>query len=410
MAHHVAVGEIQDDDIIVPGFDALHAFLTDLRGAHLRLEVIGGHLGRGDQHPVPTGEDGLTSAVEEEGDVGVFLRLGDAELGHAHFAEVLAQAVVYQYPGERHLHIGHGGVVLRVADIGQGEELPGKAVELGVHQGPGDLPGPVRAEIEEDDAVVVGDGPVGITDHRFHKFVGDALFIGLFYRVHRVGVVNGALAVDHGVIGLFHPVPTLVPVHGVITAHNRGDFAHADFLALGHSLSHEARAGGGGHVPSVQEGVNVDPSEPLVLRHLQEGEEVGQVGVNAAVGQEAEQVQGGALLQAGVHGVEIGGVLEKAAVLNGAGNPGQVLEDHPAAADVGVAHLAVAHLPVGQAHVQPGGGEGGVGELLEEFIQPGGFRGFDGVSRLPAAGAEAVHDNQSSRCFVHKQSPSLIGP
>ena len=69
------------------------------------------------------------------------------------------------------------------------------------------------------------------------------------------------------------------------------------------------------------------------------------------------------------------------------------LIDHPAAADVGVAHLAVAHLPVGQAHVQPGGGEGGVGELLEELVQPGRFRGFDGVSRLAAAGAEAIHDD-----------------
>ena len=93
--------------------------------------------------------------------------------------------------------------------------------------------------------------------------------------------------------------------------------------------------------------------------------------------------------------------MEKAAVLNGAGDAGQVLEDHPAAADVGVAHLAVAHLPIGQAHVQPGGGEGGVGELLEEAVQPGRFGGFDGVARFSAAGPEAVHDDQSSRCLIH---------
>ena len=42
------------------------------------------------------GEDGLAAAIEEEGHVGVLLRLRDAELGHAHFAQVLAQAVVHQ--------------------------------------------------------------------------------------------------------------------------------------------------------------------------------------------------------------------------------------------------------------------------------------------------------------------------
>ena len=52
---------------------------------------------------------------------------------------------------------------------------------------------------------------------------------------------------------------------------------------------------------------------------------------------------------------------KKLAVFDGPADPGQVLKDHPAAADVGVAHLAVAHLPGGQTHVQAGGGEGGVG-------------------------------------------------
>ncbi len=89
------------------------------------------------------------------------------------------------------------------------------------------------------------------------------------------------------------------------------------------------------------------------LRQPQQGEQVLQVGVDAAVGQQAHQVQGRALLQAGVHGVPVGGIFIKAPVGNGFGDPGQVLEHHPAGADVGVTHLAVAHLPSGRPTSRP---------------------------------------------------------
>ena len=67
-------------------------------------------------------------------------------------------------------------------------------------------------------------------------------------------------------------------------------------------------------------------------------------------------MKGGALRLAGVHGMVVGGIGEKVAVGNGLGDAGQILEHHPACADVGMAHLAVAHLPVRQAYVQAGGG------------------------------------------------------
>ena len=85
------------------------------------------------------------------------------------------------------------------------------------------------------------------------------------------------------------------------------------------------------------------------------------MGVDAPIGEKAVEVEGVPPRLAGVHGGHVGFVFKEGAVLDGPGNPGQVLVDNPASADVGVAHLAVAHLPVGEPHVQPGGGEGGVG-------------------------------------------------
>ena len=48
--------------------------------------------------------------------------------------------------------------------------------------------------------------------------------------IHGIAVAH-APAVDHGVVGLLHPVPALVAVHGVVAAHDRGDLPHADLGA-----------------------------------------------------------------------------------------------------------------------------------------------------------------------------------
>ncbi len=69
--------------------------------------------------------------------------------------------------------------------------------------------------------------------------------------------------------------------------------------------------------------------------------------------------------------------------------------------------LAVAHLTVRQAHVQTGSGQGGIGELLKEAVQPGGIGGKDSVSGLAVCHAEPVHNNQSGRCFIHEE-PSFM--
>ena len=121
-------------------------------------------------------------------------------------------------------------------------------------------------------------------------------------------------------------------------------------------------------------------------------------------------MEGAAVFQTGVHGGAVGGIFKEAPVLNGAGNPGQVLIHHPAAADIGVAHLAVAHLPVGQAHIQPGGGEGGMSALGKKAVQHRRPGVDDGIAVRVIPKAEAVHNNQSSRCFVHNDLKFLDLP
>ena len=95
MPHHVAVGEVQADEIVFLRIERLDQLVLHLVGAHLGLKVVGRHLGRSDQNAVFAGEFLLAAAVEEEGHVRILLRLGDAQLREAQRRDVLADRILH---------------------------------------------------------------------------------------------------------------------------------------------------------------------------------------------------------------------------------------------------------------------------------------------------------------------------
>ena len=73
MAYHVRICEVYDDNIIFSGADRVCQLLTNGRCAHLRLKVIGCDLRGLHKDTVLTRIRLLNAAVEEEGNVGIFL-------------------------------------------------------------------------------------------------------------------------------------------------------------------------------------------------------------------------------------------------------------------------------------------------------------------------------------------------
>ena len=94
MADHVAVCEVQDDNIVLAGQDALDALLGDSRLAHLRLKVVSCDLGRRNQSTILARILLLDAAVEEERNVCVLLGLSNAQLGHAQIGDILTEGVL----------------------------------------------------------------------------------------------------------------------------------------------------------------------------------------------------------------------------------------------------------------------------------------------------------------------------
>src|SRR5690606_2196949 len=107
-------------------------------------------------------------------------------------------------------------------------------MKIFVGKGAGNLDSPVRTEIIKDNGISVLYFADRLSrfinnDRRNDEFVVNAVFIGVFDYFESASIF-WTFAVHHGIISFFHPVPALVPVHGIISAGDRSKLADTVFL------------------------------------------------------------------------------------------------------------------------------------------------------------------------------------
>ena len=93
VTNHIAVCEVEDDDIVLVRLDALYNLIGYLERRHLRLEIVGCDRGRLDECTLFVLVLTLYTAVEEERNMCVLLSLSDTQLGQTLFCDVLAEGV-----------------------------------------------------------------------------------------------------------------------------------------------------------------------------------------------------------------------------------------------------------------------------------------------------------------------------
>ena len=143
------------------------------------------------------------------------------------------------------------------------------------------------------------------------------------------------------------------------------------------------------------------------MRHFHHGKDVPDVAVHTAVGQQAEDMQGLAARRI-VKGSSIDRIFKKRPVLDGLCDARQILKHDAAGADVRVADLAVAHLAVRQADIQPGGGQLRVRPALQEAVHDRGLSHVNGVAVVRLADAVAVEDDECDFPVAHSQAPCAV--
>ena len=101
--------------------------------------------------------------------------------------------------------------------------------------------------------------------------------------------------------------------------------------------------------------------------------------MHAAIGDEADEVEGVPAVFDAVHRGDEGFVFEQTAVAHPVVYLGHGLHDRAARAQVEMPDFGVAHEAIGQAHGAPGGGEGGVGVIGPQAVHRWGFRKGHGI-------------------------------
>ncbi len=274
MSHHIAVRKIEDHNVVFLQFDQLHRLCAYLRRAHFRLEVIRCDLRRRDEHSVLSLVRLFYAAVEEEGHMRILLCFRDAELLFALFRKIFPQRIPEHLRLIGHMHVLERLIVLCHTYEKGGEIGVRKAVEIRLCDAARQFARTVRAEIKKDDRIVC----LKLCD-RFAVFRDD---YGLYELVVLLFVVGGlhclgcvrrvhALSFYDRVIGKLHTLPAVIPVHCIVTAHDRRDPAHTDLFDFCLELFNETLSAVRRYVAAIHQAMYVCPvPDAVFFRQLQE--------------------------------------------------------------------------------------------------------------------------------------------
>jgi hypothetical protein len=267
-------------------------------------------------------------------------------------------------------------------------------VEDPAGQGRNQLPGPVFAEVKRDQGIPRLESAVGANDARMDEL------IALTGRVSggdgRLGGGRGPpLAQDDGTPGALDPLPAAVAIHGEEAPADRCDGAAGagqGVLDLGKPGHGRTRRG----IPTVRD--HVQQRSDLVFRaQLDQGQEVADMAVHTAVGDQAQQVQRPAFGRCGEDRAHQGRVGQEGLVGDGIVDEDQVLAHDASAAQGEVPHLGITHLTVGQANPAPGGVEDGERITEQVLVEPRGTGRCNGIVQFAWVDPEAVHDHKDDR-------------
>ena len=237
MTYHIRICEVYDDNIIFSGADRVCQFLTNGRCAHLRLKVIGCNLRGLHKDTVLTRIRFLNAAVEEEGNVGIFLCLSNSRLSLPVGSKELTESILDRLFLECDKFVRNRLIVVDEADIcGVDSLLSRESCKLVIAERAGHLSCTVRAEVEEDHGIVVPDRSDRISifpchNSRNNELIRLSVIVGRLDQFRR-GCSLIALTRCQCLIRKLHAVPAVITVHRVVTSHYRCNLADAEFFHL----------------------------------------------------------------------------------------------------------------------------------------------------------------------------------
>ena len=244
-------------------------------------------------------------------------------------------------------------------------------------------------------------------DHRSgNKLIG--LACGQSRLHHRGGSQpTRAAPLHHGVIGRFNPFPAVVAVHRVIAADHRGDTGPGGQPGLQLRQKHRGRCRG--HIAAIGDRMNGDRhacghNRPGGGQHMRD------MAMHPAAGNHPHQMRHPARGLQRMDKPDQCGICRKRAILDRQINRAQIHRHHPARADIGMAHLGIAHLPGGQTDIRAMGDQFRIGTSGHQMVEMGHMRQRGGIGKRIGAFAPAIQNAQDHRFHLaHLTFPTCVG-
>ena len=406
--HHIAVGVVENHHIVLALFNFHNGTLAHFVSAHFRLQIVGGNLGGSNKHTAFVFVGGFHSAVEEESYVSVLFRFGNTQLCFAQFGKIFAQSVFVRFRFEGNVHPFKLFIVLSHASPMHFASLSVKVKsrKTALSEGTCHFTSPVGTEVEEYHGVAVFhrcNGFAVLGDYgRQHEFVRYTFGVTCIECLNGVGCSAFANAQSKHVVGLFHTVPTVVSVHGVVSAAHGCDFAELQLLHVVTQLLYKACTACGRNVTSVHKTVNVHVVQSLTFGKIHQSHNVVDVRVNAATAQKSHKVKFAVVFACVFRSSQKCGIFEKVSVLDGLGDACQFLIDHTTCAYVEVSHFAVAHLSFGQANGKTACIQLRCGIVLHQVMHIGRTFHAYCVAQFFFGQTVSVHNNECGYFLIHK--------
>ena len=249
MAHHIGIGKIADNHVILASGNSLQELISYLISTHFRLQIVGCYFRRMCQYSVLTFKGGLIGVVKKEGHMCVFLCLGTSQLLEAVIAEDLSEDIFM--PNRRKCYFKLTIIIISCkAYIFYIKFMSLKSLEIRISKGMGDLSCSVEPEVEVDHCVAVFNSWKPLDYSRLDKL------IGLF---GSIGVLNGlfpvltdyAFQLSEAVVCDLDPVPVRVTVHGIVSSDNAADLSPACLLYSGLQIFNIFCCGPGWSITSI---------------------------------------------------------------------------------------------------------------------------------------------------------------